>query len=251
MSDDVEQCLDWFLERSDKALDSELATTDRIRDRIAFISGVLLTPAAVIVVSLLSTYGAGYFAGLGFWLFSVPASLSILLLLVSLAFVFFVLFRGFEYKAGIKPPALFEYYQGGSSIKESICDTKHILLMSLNESISHNAGVNRRRMTGILRAQVAATLAIPFVLASMPYYFYVQTVSNEKEAVVVEILQTRQPLEVVMTEDTNKIPASSQQSPAAPSQPLIPEPTRPAPPTEKFFDSVIPPKGEGNKTLNE
>lgn len=252
MSDDAESHLDWFLERSGGALDSELATTDRIRDRITFISGVLLTPASAVAVSLLSTYRGEYFAGLGFWLFLAPASMATILLLMSLAFVFFVLSRSYEYKAGINPPTLFKYYQeGNADAKESIRDTKYVLLKAINESISHNADVNKLRMTGVLRAQVTATLAIPFLLISLPYYFYVQTAQKEEKTVTVEILQTSPPLEVVMTEETNNAPATPQQPPTAPPPPLIPEPARPAPPTDRLFDSVTPPKGEGQQTLSE
>lgn len=63
---DDEKVIDWLLEQSTKAYESEQQFTARLRDRAAFILGLLVTPIGGAIISLLTTFKGNIFDGFNF-----------------------------------------------------------------------------------------------------------------------------------------------------------------------------------------
>lgn len=152
----------------------------KIRDRVAFVSGVLITPVAGALATLASTYKGSYFNIVDGILFGVPAFVAAVLSLTSLVLVFRVLIRKNPYKLPILPPALFKYYVGGTDAGLSFYETKYHLLGSLNAAINGNFPTTKRRLEQVLEAQISITVAIPFVILCLPNYVYRNATATEE-----------------------------------------------------------------------
>lgn len=262
-----EQHVDWLMQQSASCYATEMDLMHKIRDRITFVSGVLIMPISGAIMSLLSTYKWDDFTGYS-WLFLVPIAISSILACMSLYFVFQVLSKKNEYKTQIFPSDLLTYYLGGTNHEDAIYETKYHLMSSYNDAVKNNYDINQDRLGKILNAQRAMTFAIPFLLIALPNYFYVvQTAIPETQSIKIEnieelkrpqaanvtITNLKEFKEILMSNEPQSV-GSSQPQPAQPSQspePLLRVPTRPAPATKALFDSVDTPKVEGQQVLNE
>lgn len=227
-----------MLEQSKSAYNSEMELMHILRDRVSFVSGILVTPISTTAILIVSTYKGSYQSCINIILFWIPVSVVIILSLISLYFIFSVLSKKHSYELQLFPSQILDYYLGGTDSEEAIYDTKYMYLKSLNEAVNINNSVNKSRLNKILNAQRAAIFSVPLLLLSFPNYFYFSKAAKP-ETLSVEIINFKEAKEVFMSNSTdNTTQDPPPQQPITQPQPILPEPSRPVPTRSVLFDST-------------
>lgn len=204
--------LEWLLERAIESYEAEDKSTDKIRERINFILSLAITPCFAIVAYLISSLRGELFLIWNIYLFWLPLSIAILILLVSTGYVAYVLLWPFKYSRLPSPSKIIEYVNAHPEPDTVLLDARNGLLNEIANSVDHNFTQNQHRKSKLLTAQRLAFCTFSLlILVCVPRWGYVFT-NVEPEAQSVKIVS---PIQVIqepkMTQPTQKQPAAPQQ----------------------------------------
>ena len=172
MDTDRHRPLDWLIEQADKAYELERDSTSRLRDRAGFVIGLLITPVAGILVSMLATYKGSLFNLPDFVFFTLPMILAFCFMSFSVYKIISFLGRTHEYKIPLPPKDLIDYYKNGNEQDQSLYDTKIIFLRSLSEAFESCLINNKSRLDSLISCQKFAIYSIPLILVCGFKFFH-------------------------------------------------------------------------------
>lgn len=204
--------LEWLLERSIESYEVEDKSTDKIRKRISFILSLAITPCFAIAAYLISSIKGELFLAWNIYLFWLPLSIAVLILLVSTGYVAYVLLWPFKYSRLPSPSKIIEYVNAHPEPDTVLLDARNGLLNEIASSVDHNFTQNQHRKSKLLTAQQLAFYTFSLlILICVPRWVYVFT-NAEPEAQSVKIVS---PIQIIqepkMTQPTQKQPSSPQQ----------------------------------------
>jgi hypothetical protein len=167
----------WLLEHHKEAYRFQLERSDKIRDRVSFLSGLLtLLGSAIFYVILNYPHAWRDWCSL---LFYVPVGFSVVLFLVAVWQILYCLGWGFRYSYILTPGQLQEYTKSLASYAAAVPedkvdvldDVKTHLMDRYCEGATHNLEVNTRRTNVLLRATQISILSFGLLLLSLPSFF--------------------------------------------------------------------------------
>jgi hypothetical protein len=170
-TDDI-AVVDWLLDQSGKAYESELQFTAKLRDRAGFILGFLVTPIGGAIISLITTFKGDLSDKYNLVFFTAPLVVASLALLFFLWKILIFLKEKNLYSAPHTPQQLLTYYNQGSNKKESFFHTKQIMMNSLRSAVEKNIPINEKRLNYLISCQRSAVIAVPFIVLCGFKYFH-------------------------------------------------------------------------------
>lgn len=204
--------LEWLLERSIESYEAENKSTDTIRERINFILSLAITPCFAISAYLISSIKGELFSTWNIFLFWLPLSSAILILLISTGYVAYVLLWPFKYSRPPSPSEIIKYVSEHPEPDAVLLDARTGLLNEIAKSVDHNFTQNQHRKSKLLTAQrLAFCTFLLLILICVPRWGYVFT-NAEPEAQSIKIVSPIQiTQEPKMTQPSQKQPSSPQQ----------------------------------------
>ncbi len=237
--------VDWLLEQSAKAYESERDFTARLRDRAGFILGFLITPIGGAIISLLTTFKGDIFEKYNFIFFTVPLFLASLAMGFALSKILRFLRKTTSYRAPLTPKQLLTYYNEGTNAEDSFLHTKQVMAKTLSDAVEENIKINSHRLKELIDCQKLAVYAVPLIIFCSVKYFHA-SYTHRPSAIDVNLInvlgQTKGSPMSNQSDSSNNKPASS----PAPSKPLLPDPPRSAPATRSVLDHAE--KSDSRKT---
>lgn len=168
---------DLLLEHHKAAYIFQLEKTEKLRDRVSFLTGLL-----TLLGGALLYLGVNYpheWKGCASLFFYVPCGISAILFLVVVGKVLYALGWGFKYSYIPSPQELQEYAETQCSVNADPNTEEIDLVEDLKENMTsaycggatHNLKVNQRRAAVLLRATQIAIVCFVFLLSGLPRFF--------------------------------------------------------------------------------
>ena len=166
-----------MLEHYKDAYETQMERTDKIRERVSFLSG-LLTPLGGAIFYVILNYPRGELP----FSFCFPAIVSLLLFIIAVVQVLYCLGRGYEYSNILTPRQLREYAtkleQYAASVPAKNVDVldkiKTNLMNRYCEGASDNLLVNLKRTNLLVQATQLSVLSFMLLLLALPNFFVKQ-----------------------------------------------------------------------------
>ncbi len=164
---------DWLLAYHKETYERQIEVTDKIRDRISFLAGLLTPLGGGILYTLLN---CPYAASSAAWCY-IPAGLAFLTLLGAIALILYALGSGFIYAKTPTPMQLQEYAVELTSFAAThegtdvLNDLKMNMIDIYSKCATHDQSVNEYRTNCLLRATKIATFSFIVWLFAMPGFF--------------------------------------------------------------------------------
>ena len=179
---------EWLIEHAAAAYESEIRSTEKVRERTGFIISTTITPIFGAIVYFVTTIRGNVFGCADILLFWLPLLLSILFLLGSSWLVAYVLHQAFKV---LRPPTisqLVQYVEKHPDPNTVLQDTQSGLINEYAEAVDYNYKLNEYRKYKLLWAQrfafYALALLIVFCFPKWMYNYF----NNESKAQPVKIL---------------------------------------------------------------
>ena len=192
------ETLDWLLEHAASAYKSERDATDKIRDRINFASGLVITPLGGAVFFLAGNFKGDINTAASGLLFIAPLAIALCLLGYAVWTVLHVAAKGHQYSHPPLPSQLSAYINDHPDQEAALADLKQNMLKSYESAVDYDSDQNGNRTNRLLHATRVAIYAIPFVALAGSYYTVVAVTTEEAplKAVVIREVSTSQSQEV-------------------------------------------------------
>lgn len=182
--------LDYLIELSKESYEQEKESTEKIKDRIELISGLMITPSLALLIYLFSNYKGKLLSSFDLAFFSLPATISAILLLVAISILLHTFGGGAKYQRLPLPSEIKHYFEQMklSSTNEDIeIDLRNGVYNAYCEAVDFNSAVNIRRTNRVLLAARISILSLIFIAISSPLYIY-RAAASEKEVTPVKII---------------------------------------------------------------
>jgi hypothetical protein len=168
---------DWLLEHYKDAYKVQMDRTDKIRDRVSFMSG-LLTPLGGAIFYVILNYPHDDIS----FSFCFPAIVSLLLFIVAVVQVLYCLGRGYCYSNILTPRQLREYVKKMEDYAASVPAKKVDVLDKIKtnlmnrycEGASDNLQVNLKRTNLLIQATQISVFSFIMLLLALPNFFVKQ-----------------------------------------------------------------------------
>lgn len=208
------ELLNYLLENTKDSYSREIENTNKIRERIELVSGLMITPTTALLIYLFSNYKGNFWKGVDILLFTTPAIASAMLIVVSVGIVLYVFSIGGEYSHPPTPDSINKFaneldafnISQGTSPDETEAEVKKELLNSHAIAVSHNKKINIIRSNRILLAVRVMVFSMIFLVLSAPSYIY-KSVNADKESTLVKIIN---PLKIYQGESNEQRPFAQQ-----------------------------------------
>lgn len=174
------ETLDWLLDHAASVYQSERATTEKIRDRVNFTVGLVITPLSGAAIFLASNFKGEINTALSGLLFVFPLAVAVCLLGYSVWIILHVAAKGHQYSHPPLPSQLSAYIDEFSDQESTLTDLKKNILKSYENAIDHNNAQNINRTNRLLHATKVAIYAIPFVALTASYHMVIVISAEEK-----------------------------------------------------------------------
>lgn len=232
------ESIKWLLDHAESSYNAEIQNTDKIRERISFILSLTITPSFGVAAYLVSSLRGETFALENIFLFWMPLSISVVILLISTCFVAYVLLKGFYYSRVPSPSQIIPYFEAHPDPGNALQDGHLELLKEYSKSVDHNLNQNEHRKSKLILAQRLAFLSFAVLILCIPKWAYNFT-HNEQDTQPVKIISPV-PLQLLQersmstptennSSSTNQSAPQTSTAPAKPSQtqakPVFPEST--------------------------
>lgn len=165
--------LKWLLEYSMAAYESELSSTEKLKDRIIFMLSIVIAPFFGVFIYLainLKGKSLSSFSNLIF--FWAPWGIAIVILLASTILIASALLRGFYYARVPLPSEMLPYFEEHPEPEKALEEAQSALLKEYAASVEHNSKQNQERYKLSLRSQRFAFLAALFTIGCLPIWLY-------------------------------------------------------------------------------
>jgi hypothetical protein len=173
------ETLDWLLEHAASAYQSERDAADKIRDRINFASGLVITPLGGAAIFLAGNFKGDLNTAASGLLFIAPLAVSLCLLGYAVWTVLHVAAKGHKYSHPPLPSQLSTYIDSHPDQETALADLKQSMLKSYESAVDYNSDQNDNRTNRLLHATRVAIYAIPFVALSGLYHTVVTVTAEE------------------------------------------------------------------------
>ena len=182
---------EWLLEHHKAAYEFQLERTEKLRDRVSLLSGLLtLLGGALLYASI--NYPHSWRGGWSL-LFYGPGGLAAVLLIVVIFQVLYALGWGFQYSYIPTPRELQNYaaalkaYADASPAEnvDVLADVKDHMIQAYCTGATHNLSVNTKRSNVLLRATQIAILSFGLLLVSLPRFFFDSAHKNAEPTKVI------------------------------------------------------------------
>lgn len=169
---------DWLLEHHKAAYQFQLERSEKLRDRVSLLSGLLtLLGGALLYTSI--NYPHSWRGGWSLFFYG-PGGLALILFLVVIWQVLYSLGWGFQYSYIPTPRQLQDYvvllkaYADASpgETVDVLADAKNNMIQAYCTGATHNLSVNTRRSNVLLRATQIAIVSFGLLLVSLPRFFF-------------------------------------------------------------------------------
>jgi hypothetical protein len=172
---------DWLFEHCKSSYEFQLERSEKIRDRVSFLSG-LLTPFGGAIIYVFLDYPHHLEFGYEL-LFYIPASLALIYFFIAVAMLLYCLGRGFKYYSIPTPKDLRGYAIKLDAYAKAVPaekidvlnDAKKHLLNYYCEDSTYNFRVNTRRANILLLATQISIISFGLLLISLPRFFFDKT----------------------------------------------------------------------------
>lgn len=179
--------LDWLLEHAESAYKSECDATSKIRDRINFASGLVITPLGGAAIFLAVNFKGDINTAASGLLFIAPLAVALCLLGYAVWTVLDVAAKGHKYSHPPLISQLSAYVESHPDQEAALTDLKRNLLKSYESAVDYNNDQNSNRTNRLLQATRVAIYAIPFVALAGLYHAAV-TITTEKAPLKVAVI---------------------------------------------------------------
>ncbi|PQV51885.1 hypothetical protein [Paraburkholderia sp. BL21I4N1] len=215
------ETIDWLLEHSASAYETEFKATGQLRDRISFILGVAVTPYAGIATYLITKFKGSFLLGGDFLFFSLPMFAAIVLLIASAGLVAHALVGVHRYSNIPRPAELLPYLSAHPEPDKALEEAKINLIEAYANNIEHNFEVNQGRARKLRIAQRLAVLSLIPLALSLPRFVYstVHTKAEPQSVRIIEPVQIAEEKNVSNKGTPNLQPNTSTPSPNQRQQP--------------------------------
>lgn len=171
-----ESTRDWLLEHHKDAYEFQSERSDKIRDTVSFLSGLLsILGGGILYVAFNYPHS---WRGASSLLFYGPISLSLLLFIVAVCQILFCIARGYKYSYILSPKQLQEYVEALVHYSDScgkpldiMDDLKRNMMRRYCEGATHNLNVNTRRSPMLVRATQLSAVSFLCLLLALPFFF--------------------------------------------------------------------------------
>lgn len=181
------ETIDWLLGHAASAYQSERSATEKIRDRINFTSGLLITPLGGAIIFLASNFKGDLNTALSGLLFIAPLAVALCLLAYSVWTILHVAAKGHEYSHPPLPSQLSTYVKDHPDQETALVELKQNILKSYESAVDYNSCQNINRTNKLLHATRIAIYTIPFVALAGSYHI-IGSITAEKSPMKVEII---------------------------------------------------------------
>lgn len=205
------ETLDWLLEHASSAYQSERDATDKIRDRINFVSGLVITPLGGAVIFLAGNFKGDLNTAASGLLLIAPLAIAFCLLGYAVWTILHVAAKGHKYSHPPLPSQLSAYINEHPDQEAALADLKQNILKSYESAVDYNNDQNGNRTNRLLHATRVAIYAIPFVALAGSYYNVVAVTAEETPLKVVVIGKVSTSQEVTSDEQRPKSGATINQ----------------------------------------
>lgn len=182
------ETIDWLLEHSASAYETEFKTTEKLRDRISFILSVAVTPYAGIAIYLITKFKGSFLQCGDLLFFSLPMFAAIGLLAVSAGLVAHALIGIHRYANIPRPAELLPYLRTHPEPDKVLQETKLNLIEAYANNVEHNFNSNQKRARTLRIAQRFAVLSLIPLALSLPRFVY-SAIHTKAEPQSVQIVE--------------------------------------------------------------
>lgn len=169
---------DWLLEHYREGYEFQVERSDKIRDTVSLLSGLLSILGGAIAYIVLN-YPHAWHGWEALYFYS-PAGLALVLFCIAVGQIFYCIGRGYKYSYILSPHQLQAYteslvqYAAGSPDKnvDVLEDIKTNMTNRFCQAASHNLQVNTRRGYLLLVAIQITIGSFIFLFLSLPGFFY-------------------------------------------------------------------------------
>jgi hypothetical protein len=213
--------LRWLLDHTAATYRTENQEVERVKDRAALILSVVVAPLIAAFVYLVAGMKNEPFSQANLIYFWGPACLACVLLLAAIAFVGYVMLRGFYYSKAPRPLGIVQFFANHPTPDEALAEAQEALIAEYSACIEENFEKTERRKRALLAAQRLALLALLFLALSLPRWLYSNNLAPPEPQAVRIVSPVQIAKEQAMTTPTPPAPAPA----PAPATPPASQPT--------------------------